>query len=117
MTRKRYEIVCSTFDKKGRHIATSRNDYKKSHPLMLHFAKIAGESCDKIWKHAELSACLESGNTEIHSVLVQRFDAFGKPKTAKPCKICQAMLKGFGVHIARYTTDFGIKEELVKEMK
>ena len=53
----------------------------------------------------------------FHSVLVQRFDAFGKPKTAKPCKTCQAMLKGFGVQIARYTTDLGIKEELVKDMR
>jgi hypothetical protein len=30
--------------------------------------------------------------------------------TAKPCPTCQAMLKGFGVKVVRYTTEEGIKE-------
>jgi hypothetical protein len=30
--------------------------------------------------------------------------------TAKPCVTCQAMLKGFGVKIVRYTTETGVQE-------
>lgn len=110
MSRKRYQIFSSTFDKRGRLIASGENDYFRSHPLMKHFAELAGESSEKIWKHSELQAVLQSKSKEIYSILVQRFDAFGKPKMAKPCKTCQKMLESFGVKIVRYTTEEGIRE-------
>ena len=110
MSRKRYEIVSTTFDKKGRVIASSVNFYRKSHPLMKHFAKIAGESEHKVSIHAELGAMLKCGDKPVHSILVQRYDAQGNSGLAKPCPTCQAMLKSFGVKIVRYTTSEGIKE-------
>lgn len=108
--RKRYTIVATCFDRKGRALASGTNNYKKSHPLMQHFAVKAGESNDKIYVHAELSAVLQSGRKDIHSILVQRFHDNGDMATAKPCPTCQAMLKGFGVKIVRYTSEEGIKE-------
>ena len=39
-----------------------------------------------------------------------RFHNNGTMATAKPCLTCQAMLKGFGVKIVRYTSEEGIKE-------
>lgn len=116
MTRKRYEIISTTFDKRGRPIATGINDYKKSNPLMKTFAKLAGESDQKIWVHSEMNAVLKSKHRDIDSILVQRFDSFGNPKLAKPCRTCTQMLKGFGVRVVRYSTEDGIKEELVKDM-
>ena len=110
MTRKRYEIIASTFDKRGRVIASGKNDYSKSHPLMQHFSKIEGEHPDKVYKHAELVAVLKSRGQDIHSILVQRFDSEGNPKLAMPCKTCKAMLKAFGIQKILYTTEEGIKE-------
>lgn len=110
MTRKRYEIIATCFDRKGKVLGTGVNDYSCSHPLMKHFAVKAGESEQKDKLHAELSAVLASGRKNIHSILVQRFHNNGTMATAKPCLTCQAMLKGFGVKIVRYTSEEGIKE-------
>jgi deoxycytidylate deaminase len=109
-SRKRYTIVATCFDKKGRVLGAGTNNYNKSHPLMLHFAVKAGESDEKIYQHAELNAVLQSGRKDIHSILVQRFHDNGDMALAKPCPTCQAMLKGFGVKLVRYTTNEGIEE-------
>lgn len=110
MSRKRYVITASCFDKKGRHLSTGVNDYKKSHPLMKHFAVLAGESHEKHFQPAELSACLQARGREIDSILVQRFDSQGRMKMAMPCPTCRKMLEAFGVKIVRYTTENGVKE-------
>lgn len=110
MTRRRYEIISTVFDKRGRVLATAKNDYKRSHPLFKHFAVLAGESPEKHYRHSEFNACLEAKAKDIHSILVQRFDADGKPALAKPCKTCQLVLKSFGVKIVRYTTSSGVCE-------
>jgi hypothetical protein len=110
MTRRRYEIISTCFDKRGRVLATAKNDYDKSHTLFKHFAVLAGESPDKHYRHAEFNACLKSRGRDIHSILVQRFDAEGNPALAKPCKTCQLVLKSFGVKLVRYTTKEGVKE-------
>lgn len=110
MTRKRYSVVATCFDKKGRVLGTGVNDYHKSHPLAKHFAIIAGESEQKDKLHAELAAVLASGRKNIHSIFVQRFHDSGMMALAAPCPTCKAMLKGFGVKIVRYTSEEGIKE-------
>ena len=90
-------------------MATAVNDYSKSHTLMKHFSQKAGESSDKIWLHAEVAALLKCKDKEVHSILVQRYDAFGNPKLARPCKTCQEAIKAFGVKEVRYTTEEGVK--------
>jgi deoxycytidylate deaminase len=110
MTRKRYEIIATAFDKKGKVLGTGVNDYNRSHPLAKFFSVQAGESEQKDKVHAELSAVLASGRKNIHSVFVQRFHNDGSMATAKPCMTCQAMLKGFGVKLVRYTSEDGVKE-------
>lgn len=116
MSRKRYAITSTTYDKRGRPIAIGVNDYNKSSPLMKHFAVLAGESEFKIWKHSEMDAVLKSRGKDIDSILVQRYDAFGNPKLARPCPTCRQILKAFGVRIVRYSSEDGIKEELVEDM-
>ena len=116
MTRKRYEIIATVFDKRGRAIGAGINDYKKSHPLYQKFAIDAGESSEKIYRHAEFNACLSAGKKEIHSILIQRFHTNGEMANAFPCKTCQTMLKAFGVKIIRYTSDTGIQEIKIEEL-
>lgn len=108
--RKKYSLVATTFDKKGRVLSSAFNDYKRSHPLGKHFALIVGESEHKDKIHAELGAVLKAGKNVIHSVLVQRFNKDGSMACAKPCKACSAMLEAFGVRIVKYTTEEGIKQ-------
>lgn len=108
--RKQYHITATCFDKKGRVISTGVNEYQRSHPLFKHFAVISGESEEKIYKHAEFSACIAAGKKEIHSILVQRHSNDGTPANAAPCKICQNMLKAFGVKKVIYTHEQGMKE-------
>lgn len=110
MTRKRYEIVATCFDRKGKVLGTGVNDYTRSHPLAKHFAVKAGESEQKDKLHAELAAVLASGRKNIYSILVQRFHNDGTMAVAAPCPTCQAMLKGFGVKLVRYTHPEGLKE-------
>lgn len=108
--RKRYHIVATCYDKRGRVISTGVNEYHRSHPLFKHFAVIAGESDEKIWKHAEFSACIAAGKREIHTVLVERYHKDGTMANAEPCKTCKVMLKSFGVKHVIHTHDDGMKE-------
>lgn len=108
---KKHELIATAFDKKGNIIGAGVNDYKKSHPLMKVYSDKVKDTNNRIFKHAELSAVLAAGNKDIHSVLIQRFNAQGNPALAKPCKICEAMLKDFGVKFVRYTSSEGIKRD------
>lgn len=108
--RRRYEIIATAFDRKGRVIGAGVNEYHRSHPLMKIYSEKAGESSLKIYKHAELSAILSAGNKDVHSILVQRFKSNGEPALAMPCKTCQVMLKDFGVRFVRFTTEEGLNE-------
>lgn len=108
--KKRYTLVATCFDRRGRVIGTGTNSYQKTHRLMKHFSLMAGESEEKIYKHAELSAVLSCGDKEIDSILVQRFHANGDMANAMPCPACQYMLKSFGVRLVKYTDEDGIKE-------
>lgn len=74
---------------------------------MKYHAILAGESESKIYRHAELSAVLDAGQREVHSIFVQRLDASGNPVNARPCKTCQSILKSFGVKVANFTTETG----------
>lgn len=105
MTRKRFCVTATAFDKKGNIIGAGANSYTKSHPLMKHFAQVAGDSEEKIYMHAELAAVLSAGNRPIHRIFVQRYFSNGLSANAKPCPTCDAMLKAFGVKHIEYTTD------------
>lgn len=106
--KKRYEIIATTFDKKGNIISSGVNNYNKSHPLMKMYAMKAGESPLKIYKHAELSAILAAGNREIHKIFIQRFDRNGDYALAAPCPTCLEIIKDFEIKVIQWTTPEGI---------
>ena len=111
--RKKFTLIATTFDRKGAVIATGQNEYTRSHPLQKYFSVKAGESEHKHWKHAELSAILQSKNKQIHSIFVQRFAADGSQALAKPCLSCQEAIKAFGIKKVYYTTPEGVKNYYV----
>lgn len=108
MTRRRFELIATAFDKKNKVICTATNLYNKSHPLMKAMAIRAGESEAKIYQHAEFRALLLAGDTEVYSLFVQRFAADGSFALAKPCRTCQEVIKFFGVREVRYTSPNGV---------
>jgi deoxycytidylate deaminase len=108
--RKKYYITATAFDKKGRVISTGVNEYNRSHPLFKAMSVLAGESEEKIYKHAEFSACIAAGRKEIYSLLVQRHHNNGEPANAEPCRTCKLVLKYFGVKKVLYTHEEGLKE-------
>jgi deoxycytidylate deaminase len=107
--RKKYQITATTFCSKGRVICTRSNDYLKSHPLQKHYSLKAGLHQERCWLHAEMSALIASRGTQVHSILIQRFDVQGKMKLAKPCPSCFLAIKEFNVQEIRYTSDIGIQ--------
>jgi hypothetical protein len=116
-SRKKFALTATCFDSKGRVIVTRANDYEKSSPWQKLYSVKSGMSDARIYVHAEVAALLASrdykGESKVHSLLVQRFDSFGNPKLAKPCNSCMFALGLFRVKILRYTTDIGIKEEIL----
>jgi len=115
--RKKFELLATCFDSKGRVICSRPNSYLKSHPEQKRFSIMAGMSDQRCVLHAETAALLASRNSKgvskVHSVLVQRFDSRGNPALAKPCLSCMLALKMFNVRVLRYTTYTGINEEIL----
>lgn len=111
MARKKFELQATCYDKRGRLLSVGKNSYRKSHPLMKFFSEKAGDSEHKVAIHAELQAVLRAGDAQVYSIFVERYDAHGHPRLAKPCKTCQQMLKAFGVQEIRYTTANGIETQ------
>lgn len=116
MSRKKFELISTTFDKRGIPITTQRNSYQRSHPLQKYFSKKVGLHESRVYLHSELHACIKSNGRKIHSILVQRFDAEGNPVNARPCPSCIEALKAYGVVYARWSTNEGVKEQLVEDM-
>jgi deoxycytidylate deaminase len=99
---KKHVVKATTFDKKGNIIAVGYNSYVKTHPKQAHFAKLAKEPY-KQNLHAEIAAIIRSKANEIHKILIERYDAAGNPKLAKPCPICEIAIKMANIKLVEYT--------------
>jgi tRNA(Arg) A34 adenosine deaminase TadA len=99
-----HTVRAAIFNKKGRELAIAENNYIKSHPLQAKFAIKVGQP-DRIYLHAEL-ACLTKlkRKDKPYRILVERFKKDGSPGLAKPCAICDAALKAYGIKRVEYTT-------------
>jgi deoxycytidylate deaminase len=104
MARKKYVIFARALDRRGRVISTGENNYNKTHPLMQHFAEKVGLD-EKIYLHAEVLALIRAGEAKVHTLVVARYNSDGSPALAKPCPVCQAAIKAWGVKEIIYTTD------------
>lgn len=102
MPKKKYTIKATTYDKKGRAISVGYNNYTKTHPLQNHFAKLAKEP-KKQFLHAEIAAILKAKDKPIHKIKIERYDAYGNPRDAKPCPVCELAIKTFNIKFVEYT--------------
>ena len=102
MSKKKYSIKATTFDSRGRKIAVAYNDYTKTHPRQAVLAAKVGLN-EKQMLHAEIMCIIRSRGRKISKISIERYDAHGNPKLAKPCPICELAIKEAGVKLVEYT--------------
>jgi deoxycytidylate deaminase len=98
-------VKATCYDKRGRVISQAVNSYRKTHPLMAHFAKLSGRP-DAVYLHAEVAALLKcSDDRPPHHIKIERYKKDGSPGLAKPCPACELAIKAWGVKLVTYTMD------------
>ena len=101
--KKRFNIVSTIYDKRGRKLTEGSNSYTKSHPLQAKFAVQVGLD-DKIYLHAEISALIKlKKGQKPYRIVVERYKENGEPALAKPCLVCQAAIQSFGITFVEWT--------------
>ena len=113
MSKKRYCITASAYDKRGRCISKATNSYQKSNPTQKHFSILAGMSDQRIYLHSEIACLIKVRGAPVHTLKIERYDLDGKPKLAWPCPSCQLFIKECNVRFVIFTTEEGFKEWIV----
>lgn len=94
-----YAVV---LDKRGRIVSEAANSYIKTHPKQYYAAKKVGKP-HKQYCHAEALALLRSKGKGV-KLVVARVNRKGKPLLAKPCPVCEQLIKEHGgIQSVEYT--------------
>ena len=103
MTKKRFNIVATVYDKRGRKLTEGSNSYTKSHPLQAKFAVQVGLD-DKIYLHSEIAAISKlKKHHKPYRIVVERYKENGEPALARPCRVCQAAIESHGITLVEWT--------------
>ena len=90
-------LTAFAYDKRGRILAVGRNSYTKTHPLMAKAGKAVGKP-NTIFLHAEIDALVKVKDwSKIEKLVVVRYTRDGVPALAKPCAVCQRILKPLNI--------------------
>ncbi len=95
-TMTKHALTATVYDKRGRVLAVANNNYRKSHPVQAHFAKLTGNP-HKVFLHAEIAALLKCGDKKPYRIHVERKHKDGTLALAQPCAVCMCAIKAFGV--------------------
>lgn len=96
-------ITATIFDSHGRVLSIGTNDYNKSHPLQAKFAIRVGQP-ERIYLHAELAALTKlKRKDKAHKIKVERYKKDGTPGNARPCAICEAAIRSYGIKYVEHT--------------
>ena len=108
-------VKTTAYDRKGKVLAVSTNDYERSHPWQKKLSLQCGLSEERIYLHSEVACLLKvrSIRKRAHSLRVERRGKFGELRLAFPCLSCQAAIKLAGVKIVIFSTEEGFKEWIV----
>ena len=112
MTKKRFNIVATVYDKRGRKLTEGSNSYTKTHTLQAKFAVQVGLG-DKIYLHSEIAALSKlRKHHKPYRIVVERYKDNGDPALARCCKVCEAAIKANGIKYIEYTNnESGITKE------
>lgn len=114
MSRK-VSILTTAYDKKGNIIATSTNDYNRSHPYQKMLSVQCGLSEERIYLHSEVACLLKvkGMRKQVHTLKVERYGRRGEMRLAFPCESCQTAIKIAGVKRVVFTSEEGWKTWVV----
>ena len=105
MTKKRFSVKATVYDKRGRVLTVGENSYSKTHPLQAKYAVSVGLD-DKIFLHAEISALSKLKRYhKPYKIVVERYLCSGETALAKCCKVCEAAVKAHGIKYIEYTNN------------
>lgn len=103
MTKKRFSIKATVYDKKGRVLTVGENSYDKTHPLQAKYA-VQTNLFDKIFLHAEISALSKLKKYhKPYRIVVERYKDDGSPAIAQPCPVCKAAIEAFNIEVVEWT--------------
>lgn len=92
---------------RGRPVSFGYNDQYKTHPKIRQFSQVKT-------LHAEAHALFRVKDKEILKdceIIVYREDRHGNMANSRPCEVCQAMFRHYGIKKVTYSTAEGWKEE------
>ncbi len=103
MTKKRYNIVATVLDRRGRVLSVGVNSYTKTHPVQAKFAAMFGRH-EQQYLHAEVAAITKLPQPwKAYKIKIERYDSEGNPVCAKPCCICDAVIRATGIKRIEHT--------------
>jgi deoxycytidylate deaminase len=101
--RKKFLIRAKITDRKGNVLSIAENSYSKTHPIQARFANNVGLG-HRIFLHAEIAALIKlKKKDKPFKIHVERFHKNGKPANAKPCAVCDAAIRQWGIKHVEYT--------------
>lgn len=100
---KKQDITAIIKDKRGRVLSIGKNSYVKTHPLQALHANRVGLP-HKTFIHAEADAVIKCKDlSKAYKIEVYRFNNEGKPLLAKPCLVCQSLIKSTPIKVIEHT--------------
>jgi deoxycytidylate deaminase len=103
MTTQKQAITALVYDRRGRILSVGRNSYHKTHPLQAQAAKAVGLE-HKIYLHAEIDALVRVKDwSRAHRIVITRFTKNGEPANAKPCPVCERVIRQAGIKFVEHT--------------
>lgn len=103
MTKKRFNVVATIYDKRGRKLTEGTNSYTKTHTLQAKYAVSVGLD-DKIFLHAEIAALSKlKSHHKPYKIVVERYLSDGSTALAKPCPICYAAIRAHSIQRIEFT--------------
>ena len=96
-------ITATIRDRKGNVLSRAVNNYLRTHPVQAKWAEATGNPT-RIFLHAEISALVKLRKDDRpYSISIERYTKDGLPALAKPCAVCEAALKHWGISHVSYT--------------
>lgn len=99
----RYRLYACVLDKQGNILGEGKNEYLKSHPVQAKYAKIVNRP-NAIYLHAECNAIVKAlKHGKPYSIWIARAMSNNQSASAKPCDICQLLIKKSDIRQIHYT--------------
>jgi tRNA(Arg) A34 adenosine deaminase TadA len=95
------KIEARIYDRQGKLVGCGGNSYTKSHPLQARLAERVGQPA-RIFLHAEIQAIIRARGRGF-KLVVERRNAKGELRNAKPCPICELAIKEAGIKYVEYS--------------